>query len=64
MNSIRSKFDLLVDQIKGIVDIMVISETKFDESFPNGQFMPIPGYALPCRLDCNQFGGGMLVFVR
>ena len=42
INSIRNKFDLLVDQIKGNVDIMVISETKLDESFPNGQFK-IPG---------------------
>ena len=42
---------------------MVISDTKLDESFPNGQFI-IPGYALPCRLDRNQFGGGIMVFVR
>ena len=42
---------------------MVISETKLDESFPNGQFK-IPGYTLPCRLDRNQFGGGVMVFVR
>ena len=40
---------------------MVISETKLDEPFPNGQFK-IPGYALPCHLDCNQFGGGIMVF--
>ena len=32
INSIRNKFDLLVDQIKENVDIMVISETKLDES--------------------------------
>ena len=63
INSIRNKFDLLVDQIKGNVDIVVISETKFDGFFPNGQFK-IPGYVLPCRLDRNQFGGGIMVFVR
>ena len=63
VNSIRNKFDLLVDQIRGNVDIMVISETKFNESFPNGQFK-IPGYVLPCRLDRNQFGGDIMVFVR
>ena len=40
INSIRKKFDLLVDQIKGNVDIMVIS--KLDESFPNGQFQDMP----------------------
>ena len=60
INLIRNKFDLIVDQIKGNVDIMVISETKLDESFPNGQFK-IPGYALPCRLDHSQFGGGIMV---
>ena len=42
---------------------MVISETKLDESFSNGQFK-IPGYALPFCLDRNQFGGGIMVFVR
>ena len=52
-----------VDQINGNVDIMFISETKLDQSFPNGQFK-IPGYALPCRLDRNQFGGGIMVFVK
>ena len=35
INSIRNKFDLLVDQIKGNFDIMVISETKSDDPFPN-----------------------------
>ena len=52
INSIRKKFDLLVDQIKENVDIMVISETKLDESFFNGQYK-IPGYTLPCRLGRN-----------
>ena len=50
INSIKNKFDFLVDKIKGSHDIMVISETRLDESFPNRQFK-IPGYALPCRLD-------------
>ena len=31
INSLRNKFDALVDQIKGNVDILVISETKLDE---------------------------------
>ena len=42
---------------------MFISETKLDECFPNGQ-LKIPEYALSCRLDCNQFGGGIMIFVR
>ena len=63
INSVRNKFDLLVDQTNGNFDIMVISETKLDELFPNGQFK-IPGYVLPCRLGYNQFGGGIMAFVR
>ena len=44
INSIRNKFNKLVDQIKGNADITIISETKLDDSFLNGQFK-IPGYA-------------------
>ena len=36
INSIRKKFDLLVNQIKENVDIMVMPETKLDEPFSNG----------------------------
>ena len=38
-------------------------ETKLDKSFPNGQFL-LHRYPEPFRLDRNQFGGGLLVFVR
>ena len=44
INSVRNKFDLLVDQIKGNVDVLVISETKLDDSFPADQFK-VAGYA-------------------
>ena len=63
INSLRNKFDSLADQIKVNVDILVISETKLDESFPVGQFK-IPGFATPFRRDRNEFGGGIMVFVR
>ena len=59
-DSLRSKLDLLADQIKG--NILAISETKLVDSFPAGQFK-IPSYASPFRLDGNQNGGGTLVFV-
>ena len=59
----RNKLDVLADQIKGSVDVLAILETTLDDSFPAGQFK-IPGYALPFRLDRNQNGGGILVFVR
>ena len=63
INYLRNKLDLLADQIKGNIDVLAISETKLDDSFPAGQFK-IPGYASPFRLDRNQNGDGILVFVR
>ena len=63
INSLRNKFDALVDQIKGNFDILVKSETKFDESFPEGQFK-VPSFTLSFRRDRNELGGGIMVFVR
>ena len=51
------------DQIEGNAGVLVISETKLDDSFPTGQFK-IPGYASPFRLDRDENGGGIMVFVR
>ena len=63
INFLRNKLDLLANQIKGNVDVLAISETKLDDSFPAGQFK-IPGYTSPFRLYRNQNGGGILVLVR
>ena len=52
-----------MDQIKGNIDILVISETKFDESFPVGRFT-ISGFATPFRRDRNEFRGRIMLFVR
>ena len=46
-----------------VIDVLVISESKLDESFPVGQFR-IPGYVSPFRLDRDQHGGGIMVFIR
>ena len=37
-NSFRNKFDSLISQMTGTVDILVISETKLDDIFPVGKF--------------------------
>ena len=63
INSVRNRFDFLGDIIKNNIDILMISETKLDSSFPNGQFQ-IHGYSEPYRLDRNGNGGGILVFIR
>ena len=63
IHCLRNKFDTLVDQIRGNVDILVISETKLGESFLVGQFK-IPGFTTPFRRDRNEHGGGIMAFVR
>ena len=46
INSLRKKFHALVEQVSGNVDVLVLAETKTDESFPEGQFK-IPGFCIP-----------------
>ena len=63
INSLRLKFDSLAQKITGNVDILMISETKLDNSFPEGQFL-IEGYSKPYRIDRNCHGGGIMLYVR
>ena len=42
INSIRNKFHLLTSEINDKIDILMISETKLDSSFPKSEFI-IPG---------------------
>ena len=37
-NTLKNKFELLVEFTRGKVDVSMISEIKIDESFPFGQF--------------------------
>ena len=63
INSLRNKFNDLVELIHGNIDILVITETKLDDTFPEKQFL-ISGYKKPYRLDRNMHGGGIMIFVR
>ena len=63
INSIRYKFDTLKDMVSGKIDILLLSETKIDDSFPTAQFM-IPGYSVPYRHDRTKNGGGIMLYVR
>ena len=56
INSLRNKFDFLSSLISGNIDILLITETKLDNSFPEAQFH-IEGFASPYRLDRNANGG-------
>ena len=62
INSLRNKFDSLVRMLHNNLDILLISETKIDSSFPNAQFQ-IEGYTT-YRLDRNVNGGGILLYIR
>ena len=44
-------------------DILMIMETKLDDSFPSSQFL-IQGFCTPFRLDRNKNGGGILLYIR
>ena len=59
----RNKFDTLVQEITNNIDILMISEAKLDNSFPEGQFL-ISGYSSLYRFDRNCRGGGIMLYVR
>ena len=50
INLIRNKFEELISQVKGTVDILIICETKIDDSFPIANFL-IDGFSQPYRID-------------
>ena len=63
INSLRNKLEFLKERIQDNIDILMISETRIDASFPTGQFL-LNGYSIPFRLDRNAHGGGILLYVR
>ena len=63
INSLAGKLDQLKLLIGNNIDILVITETKIDFSFPKAQFK-IEGFSMSFRLDRNRFGGGVLIYVR
>ena len=63
INSIRNKFEMLTSLIANEIDVLLLSETKLDETFPLEQFL-ISGFAKPLRLDRNSKGGGIMLFIR
>ena len=63
INCFRNKFRFLSSQITKYVDILLLSETKLDDSFPTGQFS-LNGYSKPYRLHPSSNGGGILLNIR
>ena len=63
INSIRNKFEVLKFIIGNNIDILLLSETKLDDSFPSAQFL-IKGFSAPYRFHRYSKGGGLLFHIR
>ena len=63
INSIRNKIEDLKYLIAENIDTLLISETKLNNTFPESQFL-ISGFQPPYRVDRNEKGGGLLLYVR
>ena len=63
INSIYNKFEMLSMSVVQYVDILMLSETKLDSTFPSIQSL-INGFSVPHRLDQNSKDGGILLYVR
>ena len=47
-NSIRNKFQFLASKVINKVDVLLVSETKLDDSFPTAQFL-LDGFSKPYK---------------
>ena len=63
INSIRNKFESLVKYVGNDLDILVVSETKIDDTFPESQFL-IEGFSTSYRLDLTAKGGRILLYIK
>ena len=63
INSLRYKFQAITEIIINNIDILILTETKLDHTFPLNQFR-IPGYRTPYRKDRDRDGGGVMIYVR
>ena len=63
INSIRNRIDLLTKVVRGNIDILTVSETKKDDTFPTGQFI-IWGFTTLFRFDRTDDGRCILVYIR
>ena len=60
--SLPNKFDRLREIVLKCVDVLVITETKLDDTFLTSQFL-VTGFSVPYRLDQNINGGGIMIFI-
>ena len=54
---------MLCSEISPSLDLLLVSETKLDDSFPTAQFL-MSGFCKPYRLDRYSNGGGLMLYIR
>ena len=63
INSLPNKFDQLREIVLKYVDVLVVTETKLDDTFLTSQFL-VTGFSVPYRLDRNRNRVGIMIFIR
>ena len=63
INSIKNNFEELISHVKGAVDVLMISETKIDDSFPIANFL-IDRFSQPYKKNRNSSVGGIMLYGR
>ena len=63
INFLPSKFGKLKDTVLKYVDVLVLTETKLDDSVPNAQFL-VDRFSEPYRYDRNRKGGRIMIYIR
>ncbi|XP_057302848.1 uncharacterized protein LOC130637010 [Hydractinia symbiolongicarpus] len=63
INSLRSKVLSLQEVVKDHLDILLISESKLDQSFTDAS-IALNGFKRPYRRDRNKNGGGLVLYVN
>ena len=62
ISSLQNKFEVYKKIVKSRLDLKMVSKTKLDDSFPEGQF-EIDDYST-YKKDRNNKGGGIILFIR
>ena len=63
INFLYNKFEGLKLLIQDKIDVLMLSETKLDDTYMSNQFQ-IEGFSILFRADRNAHGGGLLIYVR
>ena len=61
INSLSNKFDMITNSVTEYIDILMISETKLDNTFLHALYH-LKDFSNQYRLERNSHGGGIMVY--